>query len=106
MSRIRPSSQNVRRVFSFTHSPEIAMKSPQNLASVAAVLFLGIYVGSIFNRPADAQSIVGNPSARYQIQTWTVGTSLRGCYVLDTITGRTWYIEGSGQAAKVSGDLH
>ncbi len=83
------------------------MKTPQTLISFAAVLILGIYLGSTFNQPVSAQALtVGNPQARYQMETWNAGTSARGCYVLDTYTGKIWSIEGTSQPKKLSDQLH
>ena len=61
------------------------------LSLIAALLFLNLFSGALFSRPATAEQ-TGNNIRRYEISAWasSIGTygHHSGYYVLDTTTGK------------------
>ncbi len=87
---------------------------------IGSLLFVGVAIGFVagggsINSAANGQAVGGNgefdsvpPEPRFQMATWATSTapsSQHGCYILDTITGELWNVNGGEAPIRLADEM-
>ena len=63
----------------------------------------GVFQRSAIGQPAE-EGAAAPASPRFQVSAWGA-SGLYGCYIVDSTTGKLWYVSQAGSPKKISGSL-